>query len=283
MHERIGRYRLFLTAALTLALFTGHLVSASPARARHSEKLRITKDTAYNLPAGEIRVGMWEVYYGIIDELMVSTVHFPNLIRLYNANLKWRIWQSDPWAVSASLGVWRLDFQQPPFNLETPLVLTLVPFETVGSYRFNHTWTLSSGFIFTNVSAQGSDGDASEDALNGAAAVDNAQYTLTLEWRWSEVTALVFSYRHLLYQGVTGKVDAEMNVDEYTTVKFVAGLDSDVAEFGGASSVVSSFVWSWDSFNLRVGLGWGNWSIPGINFVIPEAIPCPDLDMYWIF
>ena len=44
-----------------------------------------------------------------------------------------------------------------------------------------------------------------------------------------------------------------------------------------------SVVFSWKVFNLRLGVGYGNYSIPGINLVLPKKTLIPDLDFYFRF
>lgn len=72
--------------------------------------------------------------------------------------------------------------------------------------------------------------------------------------------------------------------DAYTTVEVVADAQDDsVVNFRGAFSIVPSFAWSWQTFNLELGLGYGNFNVPGVNFMINRRTLIPTFDMYWTF
>lgn len=41
--------------------------------------------------------------------------------------------------------------------------------------------------------------------------------------------------------------------------------------------------WSWQTFNLELGLGYGHFNIPGVNFMINRRTLIPTFDLYWTF
>ena len=54
-------------------------------------------------------------------------------------------------------------------------------------------------------------------------------------------------------------------------------------DFPNAFQIVPSIQFSWETFNLRLGLGHGNIVVPTVNFVLPERTLVPDFAMYWRF
>jgi hypothetical protein len=153
-------------------------------------------------------------------------------------------------------------------------VLTVVPFDLVGSWRINDRWSVSPGLVYTAVTLKGSYDPAE---LEGAAAVSNLQLVSTLEWRVSTVTAFVLHGRYLAFQNASGRVSSTLHPDKFTTVDLRAVASTDALDFPFAFSLVPSAVFSWDVFNLRLGLGYGNLSVPGVNLVLPNKTLIPDL------
>ena len=50
-----------------------------------------------------------------------------------------------------------------------------------------------------------------------------------------------------------------------------------------AWNVSLSTAWSWSHFNLRLGLQYGNFTIPEVNIVLPGQLLTPVGDIYWRF
>ncbi|MBH24256.1 MAG: hypothetical protein CMH57_07365 [Myxococcales bacterium] len=250
---------------------------ATPAAAEHTADEQITDSTAYTLRDGEARVGLWKVEYGLLDRLDLGTYTWPWLAKIASLSGKYEWYRSESWSVANKLSVLRLDLQDWSEESE-PAVFQVVPVEMGVSYRFNESWTLSVEGIYTNVSAEGS---YNEDDLNGAAAVTNFQWTSTVEWRWTETLAVLLHLRSLAFQGTSGSGSSVTMPDAYTTVEVYGEAQSDVLDVEGASSATLILHWAWSTFNLRVGLGYGNWSLPGVNFVLPEKTYIPEFDLFW--
>ena len=275
MHQR-GLGRQLLAAVIILCA----LAQLSPASAYHEGDERITTDTAYTLGSGDVRLSLWTVDVGILDQLQVSSIYLANLLQVFNAGVKWRVWQGESLALSARLDVAYVDFENWPIKSESPATAVVVPFELTGSWQLGDAWSLHLSTLFTSVEASATP-DA--DALQGAAGVDNAQGVLSAHWRWGRVTTLYVRGRQLLFQEAGGAVDFRVDLDDKTTAHVVAEGDTDAVDFGGVRSIVFGAIWSGELFNLRAGLGYGSWSLPVINFVIKEPRAIVDLDLYLKF
>ncbi|HMR10654.1 MAG TPA: hypothetical protein PKA88_32980 [Polyangiaceae bacterium] len=266
---------------LTTALLLG---AAGTASAYHSEEERITDDTAYTLGAKRLRLGLLKFQYGVWDPLTAGSYTAPWVVRMANLHLKWRYYFEDPWSLALQVGAYRLDVSKLEVFEDVPgdAIISVGTFEPSVSYRFNSRFTLSASVPYTEVRANGTVNiDAFEGALTGA--VDNLQFATTFEWRLTRVTALVLHARYLIFQRVFGDGSITLHPDEFTTVRIDADAESEALDFNGAWSVVPAVAFSWKSFNLRAGVGYGNWSISPINFVLPRKTLVPEFDLFWVF
>jgi hypothetical protein len=264
-------------------LITSAALLARPATAFHTDEQRITDDTAYTLKKKDVRLGLWKAQYGIFDPLTAGTYVWPWLLRISNLELKCRFYESGPWAFAASTGFFYFDTKHLKKAGDAgDARIADVPFEIDGSYRFESPYTLSVGLVWTEVLV---DGTVNQSVFQGAGqgAISNFQLTSTFELRISEVTALVFHARSLVFQRARAAADAVTHPDAFTTVEIHATGRTNALDYRGAGSFTVSGVWSWKTFNLRAGIGYGNYNVPGLNFVIGNRILYPELDLYWIF
>lgn len=270
------RTRLGLAAAVACVV-----VATAPrtAWADHTEGERIVDQTAYTLPKGRFQLGLLRQQWGPWDRLTVGTYAIPWAFGVANAHLKWRFYGSDPVSIAASIG----GFRVAPAALKKEsgnAVITVVPFDLAASWRVDDRWTLSPSLVYTVVTLRGNYDPAE---LQGVAALSNLQFATTLEYRLTSVTAFVLHGRYLVFQNVGGRVTSTLHPDRFTTVDVQAVASTDALDFPFAFSVVPSVVFSWKVFNLRLGVGYGNYSIPGINLVLPKKTLIPDLDFYFRF
>lgn len=269
---------------LHVALWTAGLLSAArPSFGWHTDEQRITDETAYTLPEGHVRLGLWKVQWTPWSPLLIGTHTFPWAVLAPNAHLKLKPLHVDPVALAVQAGYLRLDTSRLRFIDETAAaaIVTSVPIELVGSLRFGRAFTLSAGAVYTNVRV---DGELEQYAFHGAgrAAVDNLQALLTAELRFTRVTALVVHGRYLVYQGAHGEFDIRSQPDAYTTIEAETSADVEVGPNHGYF-VAASLVFSFEHFNLKVGAGYGNVNIPSVNFMLDRRLLQPVLDLYWIF
>jgi hypothetical protein len=273
--------RCLVSSSATFLLLTA---AGRHASAYHDEEQHVTDESAYTLRDKDFRVGIWKLQYGVIDQVTVGTYIWPWLFRVSNLHVKWRFWHDETWAFSAFTGFYHFDTKHlDEVDEDTGnATIDVVPFELAASYRFNERYTLSVAPVWTTVALEG---HLENEDLRGAGegAVNNFQLTATFEWRLTRVTALLFHGRYLVAQTAHAQGEVVLHPDEFTTVEVHAAGKTDALDFRRAGSLVISSVFSWEHFNLRAGLSFGNYNVPGVNFVIGEALVIPDFDMYWIF
>jgi hypothetical protein len=280
------RWRQLIAA---LALIASLTAGATPARADHTADERLTDEMPYILRPGEVRAGLWKLEVGlwgneVLDRLQLGTYTWPWLVwatgaPFGNAYLKGEVWQRGPWSATAGAGLLYVDLG---FD-DQDASFTIVPIEAHVGYRVGDRITLAGGAIYTAVTLSGQFESEGSDFFRGAAGVSNVQIPLTVEWRWSERTALVSQARFVAYQDTAADGFARFQLDERTTVDVVATGESDVLDPARALALSTDFAWSWRTFNLRAGVTYGNYNVPVVNFVVPTKIWFPNFDLYWRF
>jgi hypothetical protein len=254
----------------------------SSAAAFHGLNEHITDDTAWTARQGTFRFGLYKLEYSPHDRFTAGTYIWPWLLHTSSLYGKWRFYSGDTWRWAVRLGFFRLDSSAFEKSDQANAVFTVVPFELASSYRIDSDDQLSQSLVVTAVNLKGT---ADNDAFQGAAqgGVTNSQYVAVYEHRYSSTRALVVTGRFLLAQVARADADVVWHPDEFTTIELHGqGTDPDSLSFRAAFSIVPSFVWSWDTFNLRLGVGYGNLNIPGVNFMLPKRSLVPDVDLYWI-
>lgn len=277
MHRAKRRDVRLVTAGLAVVACALLCALASPAHARHTDKERITDQTAYTFGKNQIQLGLWQAGYGILDNLDVFSYTLPWLLQTANIHTKYRFYDTGKWSFSGRVGVFRLDFQD--FSPDAPpATFTIIPFHLGASYQASSAWTFSAETVYTSNRLEG---QVDVGDLRGSAAVTNLQLTATAEWRWSETFAIVTHARALAFQDTNAAANFVYQPDDYTTVEVYGAAETDLLDVQGAWSIVPSAFWSWDTFNLRAGLGYGNFNIPGFNIVFIQRSVIPEFDMFW--
>lgn len=254
------------------------------AAAYHTEDDHITDDTAWTLRGDkDFRVGLFKASATISDRVEVGTYVWPWVLRAPNVFAKLRFLSLGPsqWALEA--GVFRLDTATIDRSVEDPPVFTVGAVAIVSSVELGSRHQLSNKLVGTAVRARGA---VDDDTLvgTGQAGLTNLQYVLAYEFRASRSLALVLTGRYQVFQVLDGSTTFTTRPDDYTSVEVVAAArDDSTLNFRNAFSIVPSLAWSWSTFNLRVGVGYGNFNVPGVNFMIERRTLIPQFDLFWTF
>lgn len=275
-----------------LSVLSGSWVCSS-AQAWHSDEERVIDETAYTLPQGVYRVGLYNLDVGLLDNLTAGVHHLPWLLGVVNGNLKWTFYQKTTWALSVRQSVYFADLER---LTGTPVSVLSAPMEFYVSYRHrSKPVTFSGGVIFNFVRVDGSLGDESVGSLeaDATAAVSNLMLEGNVEFRWSRKLAMIGTLRYIAAQQASASASVVTQVDDFTTVEVVGGADAegsgDDVLLGSAFQVGAKLLWSWDVFNLGAGVVVGDLILPGFNFPVQsqtlgrKRLILPTLDMYWVF
>jgi hypothetical protein len=228
------------------------------------------------------KIGMFSVEYGIADGLQMITWPFWWHVLAPSGGLEWRFINTPIYAMSLSATGLYVSSRplQLIFDTLPTADLGIIPADLIGTWRLGEDWTLSFGNELTTVILSG---DYDEDAFQGTAAVTNLQSHATVEWRVSRVVALQIHGRYLVFQTVRANTQVTVEPDDFTTITAAAAGKTDALDFPHAYQIVPGVHLSWETFNLTAGLGYGNFVIPAVNFVLPNRGVVPRLDIYWRF
>lgn len=266
------------SALLCSALF------CSDASAHHDdpEHPQRTDGTAYTVPGGMHKIGLFSVEYGFTDDLQMITWPFWWHILAPNFGLEWRFVNTDIFDMSFGATGLYVSTRLLTLIFDTlPIAdIIIVPADLAGSFVLHEDWTLTVGGLFTGVQLFGSFND---DDFVGAAAVSNLQAHTTLEWKINPTVALTLHGRYLIFQTTKVASEVDLPIDDFTSIHAAGVATSDIFDFPHAFQIVPGVHLSWETFNLTAGLGWGNYIIPAINFVLPRRGPVPQVDIYWRF
>jgi hypothetical protein len=270
---------------LTVPLLLLSTLLASRAAAYHSERQRGISGTAFALHRDEWEVGLFSVDYGLFEQLQLGTYTVPWLAVIPNLQLKLTLFRNDRWAVALRPGMYYADLSLPRklYGVgpeDTTIKLWLFPIEGYVSVVLAPRFTLTASGVYTAVTGSG---HYDPQDFEGTAAASNAQVGLGLEWRVNQVTALTFQARLVAFQQAGGVGSINVDLDSATTADVKAKGSPTFVDANKGYSVAVSALFSWSSFNLRVGMGYGNYNVPGMNLVVPKRLPFPIFDLFWRF
>lgn len=258
------------------------LALAGVAQARHTDETRVTDYSAYTLAQWELRLGPFRSAVGIFDSVELGLNTTLTAIGIVNLYVKWTPWTRGRWAVAVQAGVAQADETLLPGEGEPTdgreiFTATAVPLELVGSYRTEQS-SYHLGLVATPIESSGE----LPESLNfdGAGAYSTVLVQATWEWRLSDVTAVVVQGRAKLSERVAANGSTRVDLDEDSFAVIHGSGGGEI--LGAKGSLTVSGYWSWDTFNLRAGIGYGHYTLPVVNvFLAPGTIP--ELAMYWRF
>jgi hypothetical protein len=257
---------------------------SSNAAAYHDDDEHITDDTAWTLKGSKNwRLGLYKASVTVADHLELGTYLWPWIARTPSAYAKLRFLSLGPWHWAAKAGFFRLDTGLFDGTGENAPVFTVGTAELANTIELGSRHQISNNLVGTVVRVSG---DLDDDTLRGQgqAGLTNLQYVLAYQYRISRTLALVVTGRYQLLQVLDGKTSFVAEPDAFTSIEVHAtASDEHVVNFRYAFSIVPALDWSWQTFNFRLGLGYGNFNIPGVNFMINRRTPIPELDLYWTF
>lgn len=254
------------------------------AEKKEPEHVRVIDQTAYTLEGGRFRLGLFKFQVGIFDFLTVGTYTLPWAVLAATVHAKLRVVEAGSITLAVQAGFAYFDSRRLQWlNDEVgSAVVTVLPLEAQLSYRPVDDLSLSFGAAYTEVAV---DGVLSIDAFNGAGrgAADNLQLTGNAELRLNSVLALVVELRWLMLQRVAANANATLRPDAFTVVVVHGGASARDFEVRDAFSIAPSLLITLGVFNIRLGVGYGNYNIPLVNFVLPEPTLIPEADLYFLF
>ena len=254
---------------------------STPALARHTAQTRVTDYSAYSHDQWGWSIGPFRAAVGLLDSVEVGINPALLVLTVSNVYIKWTAWERGPWAIGARAGLFRLNVSDlpgvaEPAEGEEPFEFSAYPLELTGSYQ-RGTSSYHLGLLGTLVQSSGD--LPPEFDFDGAGAFNTVLLQATWQWQWSDVTAIVVQGRAKVSERLTANGSTRVKIDEDSYADIHAAGGADI--LGAKGSISLSGYWSWDTFNLRAGLGYGHYTVPAANMFISVPLLFPELALYW--
>jgi len=279
MFRRI-RNALLLVTLLVGTASAGIVLHPGSAHAYHTYKERLLNTTAYSLHRREVRLGLMQLSYGIIDQLQVTTYTMPWILGAIfqevapNVELQSTFYDRKRLALSVSAGFLTGTILQ---SSDSKVRYFLMPIALSSSVRINSDVSVHLGTRFTAVTG-GANSQPGGNEIEGAAVVDFLQLWGMAEWRISRVVAFTFTVRWVPYIS-DAVINGTINGNPALDVQLEVALD----ELKNAFAIVPGFVFSWERANIRLGVGYSSFFVDGFYLVVPREVlgnVSPEFDVF---
>jgi hypothetical protein len=130
-------------------------------------------------------------------------------------------------------------------------------------------------FVTNNTAAAATDAGNSTAVL----ASSSLQGGLTAQYAISRVFAFTLKAR-MVFWAPTVPFEVTAQVDD-ANVTLEGNVE--MASIDGAYQIVPGVAFSWKAFNLRLGVGYGNFFVPNLGLVSSYQGFMPDLELYFRF
>lgn len=242
------------------------------------EAPRLDERTALTIEGQQFKLGLLAIEYGITDRLAIG-VDPPAwaaraVLPFWVPNLHAEIQaiRTDAFALSVRLAGYYANLEE---DEAAPGSLVAVPTSLFASFRLAPSWWLHGEGTYVLARATGGSGDLDNADLNGAVAAQAAQLGAMLEYRLTQNISLTALGR---YQPYTGRLvfEGSGTLDEYTTVQIDGEMTPAVEHPWQA---IGGVAFMWSTVHVVLGVGYGNYFIPGVSIAMPDVTIVPDLSV----
>jgi hypothetical protein len=264
--RRCPRHRHSLLAML------GVLLGAGAARA-YDEAPRLDERTAYTVDGGHLKLGILSAEYGVFDQLAIGidppawAARAVLPIWVPNLHAEVGLFENPALAVSFKIGGYYADIGSD----DAPGSLLAVPLSVFASARLAPRWWLHGEATYLIADASGT-GDLDDAELDGAVAARSAQLAAMLELQLSRVVSLTLVGRYQFYAGPL-VFKGTTQPDSFTSVRVEGEMEPQTPH---PWQVIPGIAFSWTNVRLVLGVGYGNYFIPGIGLAFPDRGIVPD-------
>ena len=275
-------------------LIPAGLALAAPA---HADRGEITEQTPYTLEPAEVRVGLSDVSVGLFGHDLLRRMEvgtrpiawFPNLVGLssYDVRAKFELWRDPVLSIGVAAEHLRVDFSN--WMDDSPADeghFLITPLEGWVGARLGRV-RVNGGLVYTAVSAHGNASTDTIDELGAAAGTSSAQIRANVDIAVSPAVHLIAGGRYTPWQQQWGEASGSEHVGEggdgpEGDVSNTTRGEGDLMNVGGKAWSTSAEVHlTLEHFNLRLGVEYGYYTIPIVNFVVSEKGFMPVADLYW--
>ena len=250
---------------------------------------------AYTLQQGQWHAGVWDLGYGISEDLEISSAWTFMLLRIPNAVVKYRVYDGDQVSVSVSSGLFYYDNSFHDADDTTNFTASLVPTSIIGTWDAK-PFFLSGSLVLTQILSTGSPTDNGEgedfNLQSSALNIETLIFRPALYWDRGNGFAWLFDLTISLSQTAGGQADS---VQYYAPDERISGRailqgrgEVDLTAERARNFSVSA-LWYWEHVHVKLGLTMGHLMLPYLNtFPVddnnrPVKLSYPKFDLYWRF
>lgn len=272
----MGRFR--ATSALVAGGGWGALFFGAPPA--HAENDELLPYTTYTIDQGHLALGLLSIDYGLLDGLSIGTdppawaARIATPFWIPNLHVKWAFLRTPDFRLAAQVGAYWAGPDHPRNDLSFLAVPVTLFASTPLTSRLEGHLEATYGYIY----AWGT-GSPEDLTIEGAVAADVLQFGALLTYRVTDVFRLTLRGRLQAYSSPV-VFGGDARLDERTTTRMDLELDPD-----GLVSwmAVPGVAFLWTRVHLWLGLGYGNFFLPGVLYPLPDHHLVPDGTVYVLF
>jgi hypothetical protein len=232
--------------------------------------------TAYMVGRHTLKLGVLAFEYGIIQQLSIGTDPPSWALKAFtgvlvpNLHLKLQILDRDPVAIAVLAAGYYGTVNKSNFNG----TLFNIPLSVFVSVKVHPRITLHAEAAYVYARIFGT-GDVTQASLNGAGVGRAGQVGLMVQYRVTRIFSLTATGRYQFYLADV-PLSGSTTIDPYTTGslsgQFVPAVQHPWEAIGGVA-----FLWHY--VHLILGVGYGNYFVPGLDIANPKKTVVPDANL----
>jgi len=243
---------------------------APPAQARlptPEQAQRWDEGTALTLGGQTFKLGILAFDYGITDRINVGTDPPMYLIRtaepvlVPNLHIKVIAYRWNQLWLTGQAAIYYANLQKG----DASGTLWAIPLTAYASYQIDPRWWIHGEVTYDIIWGNGV-GNLTETTLGGAAATRSLQLAATGEYRIRPTIAITLRGRLQVYTSRLA-LSGSANPDAFTSIAVDARIDPRNSH---PWEVVPAVAFLWQRIRLSVGVGYGNYFVPGMQVALTE-------------
>ncbi|MCK6572387.1 hypothetical protein L6V77_14955 [Myxococcota bacterium] len=260
------RLRPLLLAAAACTIWSGPAAAVIDP----PEKRLASNYSAFALNDGETVIGLVSLSHAFTDRLEIGTIFLLDLVGAFNAAAKYTLYQDDRQAFAATVGAIYFDQDVSVFSSDD-VRTTFLALPVGVSYSRDlvpdFSLHLAASYAYANLDVEYK-GDSEEEAFDASGFGSGVSAKIAFEYDLARGDALYLEAEVPVL--VTAQAEATSSGESSSDSETSTGFDR--------TSVTLSYILSWETFNLRLGAGYG----PSI-FDADKKGFIPELDLFWRF
>lgn len=244
-------------------------------------RARADEFTGLTVGDNTLKLGILAFDYGITDRLSIGTdppvwaLRAVTKIWVPNLHLKWTLWHDPRNAVAALVGGYFSDISQDDAEGQVLIVPVSVFYSRGLTERFSAHGEANYNFV----QAFGT-GNVDNLEVGGAVVARTAQLGAMLAYRVTDRVVHVFVRGRVQVHATPITLESESQLDPFTRAEVGAEL---ALENENPWMAVAGVNLIWERVVLRLGLGYGNFFVPGVNIVTPDRSIVPEGSFFVVF